>query len=367
MRHYTTLITLLLIGSLGLNTYFLWPKSQLTDTKKIDQVIIKLLPKQQNTLLNKAELQFKQHQFDIALSSYQQLKSNSPKLANRLYSSWITYLKVWLKTDLILSESLLNALLNQTPYSIELLTLQIEYLINSEQIQSAIIALLELHPLLSQSQQNAVDDRLAILTKTQLHTLTKQQRWPIIIEKTQIWLDYKNDNASFLYPLAYAYYQQNDLISAQAAINRMPSNHRLKTQVHTLQTLINKAQSKDNYITLTPYGAHYLISTKINNNLATELMIDTGASVTSLSTNIVEKISPQPLYLGDVTVNTANGQIIAKRYQIESFKIGEQIIYGFEVLSIENMRGQGLLGMDFLSRFKFNINQQTDELELSTK
>jgi xylose isomerase len=58
---------------------------------------------------------------------------------------------------------------------------------------------------------------------------------------------------------------------------------------------------------------------------------------------------------------------IAKRYQIESFKIGEQIIYGFEVLSIENMRGQGLLGMDFLSRFKFNINQQTDELELSTK
>jgi len=96
-------------------------------------------------------------------------------------------------------------------------------------------------------------------------------------------------------------------------------------------------------------------------------MIDTGASITSLSSDVLNQLSPRPLYLGDVTVNTANGQIRVKRYQIESFKVGMQTIYGFEVLSIENTRGQGLLGMNFLSRFKFNINQQTDELELSAK
>ena len=147
----------------------------------------------------------------------------------------------------------------------------------------------------------------------------------------------------------------------------MPNQHNLKSQVQTLQAMINKAQSQDDFVALTPYGAHYLINTEINNNLSTELMIDTGASVTSLPTNIIKQISPRPLYLGDVTVNTANGQIVVKRYQIESFKVGSQIIYGFEVLSIENTRGQGLLGMNFLSRFKFNINQQTDELELSAK
>jgi len=317
MSHYAKLITLLLIGSLSLNAYLLWPQPALTKVQKTQSTQQSVLPKQQNTLLNTAKQQFKQHQFEAALNSYQQLKNSNPESAKKLYSSWLVQLKTWLSSNLLLSESFLNALLNNSPYNVELLNFQVEYLISSEQTQNAIIALFELFPLLSADQQSNANTRLNTLTQNELHTLTEQQNWQAIIEQTQIWLDYKSDNAQFLYPLAYAYYQQGDLISAQATLDRMP-NH-------------------------------------------------TGASVTSLPTSIIEQISPQPLYLGDVTVNTANGQIIVKRYQIESFKVGSQIIYGFEVLSIENTRGQGLLGMNFLSRFKFNINQQTDELELSAK
>ncbi|AQP99866.1 hypothetical protein B0W48_08725 [Pseudoalteromonas aliena] len=364
MSHYTKLITLLLIGSLSLNAYLLWPQKAPIKTQKI---VKNASPKQQNPLLSIAKLQFKQHQFNAALNSYQQLKSTHPESAKNLYSSWLVQLKIWLNSDLLLSESLINALLNNSPYNVELLDLQVEYLINSEQTQNAIIALFELFPLLSADQKNNANTRLNTLTQSELNALTEQQNWQAIIENIQIWLDYKSDNAQFLYPLAYAYYQQSDLISAQATLDRMPSQHNLKTQVQTLHAMIDKALSPSDYVTLAPYGAHYLITTEINSNLSTELMIDTGASVTSLPTNIIDKISPQPLYLGDVTVNTANGQIVVRRYQIESFKVGEQIIYGFEVLGIENVRGQGLLGMNFLSRFKFNINQQTDELELSAK
>ncbi|MBA6409008.1 retroviral-like aspartic protease family protein [Pseudoalteromonas sp. 5Ae-yellow] len=367
MSHYAKLITLLLIGSLSLNAYLLWPQPALTQVQKTQGAEKSISPKQQNTLLNTAKQQFKQHQFEAALSSYEQLKNSNPESAKNLYSSWLVQLKIWLNSNLLLSESFLNALLNNSPYNVELLNLQVEYLINSEQTQNAIIALFELNSLLPAHQQNNENIRLNTLTQNELHTLTEQQNWQAIIEQTQIWLDYKSDNAQFLYPLAYAYYQQGDLISAQATLDRMPNQHNLKSQVQTLQAMINKAQSQDDFVALTPYGAHYLINSEINNNLSTELMIDTGASVTSLPTNIIEQISPQPLYLGDVTVNTANGRIVVKRYQIESFKVGSQIIYGFEVLSIENTRGQGLLGMNFLSRFKFNINQQTDELELSAK
>ena len=357
MSHYTKLITLLLIGSLSLNAYLLWPQPAPTKVQKTQGAEKSISPKQQNTLLNTAKQQFKKHQFEAALSSYQQLKNSNPEIAKNLYSSWLVQLKTWLNSNLLLSESFLNALLNNSPYNVELLNLQVEYLINSEQTQNAIIALFELNSLLPADQQSNVNTRLNTLTQNELHTLTEQQNW----------LDYKSDNAQFLYPLAYAYFQQGDLISAQATLDRMPNQHNLKSQVQTLQAMINKAQSQDDFVALTPYGAHYLINTEINNNLSTELMIDTGASVTSLPTNIIKQISPRPLYLGDVTVNTANGQIVVKRYQIESFKVGSQIIYGFEVLSIENTRGQGLLGMNFLSRFKFNINQQTDELELSAK
>ena len=368
MSHYTKLITLLLIGSLSLNAYLLWPKQvAVVGKQEIQKTSEKPIKAPNNELLTKAKQQFEQHQFDEAFNTYQQLKQRSPALARTLYSSWVLQLKTWLNTNLFLSEPLLNTLLDQDPYNTELLTLQVDYLINSGQIQNAIIALFELYPLLNEQQQSTANVRLENLTKNELHSLSEQQNWQAIIEQTQIWLDYQNDNSHFLYSLAYAYYQQNDFISALTTLERMPRNNPLKTDVNTLKTLINKAQSQDDFIALTPYGAHYLISTELNSSIQTELMIDTGASITSLSSDVLSQLSPRPLYLGDVIVNTANGQIKVKRYQIESFKVGMQIIYGFEVLSIENTRGQGLLGMNFLSRFKFNINQQTDELELSAK
>lgn len=213
MSHYTKLITLLLIGSLSLNAYLLWPQPALTQVQKTQGAEKSISPKQQNTLLNTAKQQFKKHQFEAALSSYQQLKSSNPEIAINLYSSWLVQLKTWLNSNLLLSESFLNALLNNNPYNVELLNLQVEYLINSEQTQNAIIALFELNSLLPADQQSNVNTRLNTLTQNELHTLTEQQNWQAIIEQTQIWLDYKSDNAQFLYPLAYAYYQQGDLIS----------------------------------------------------------------------------------------------------------------------------------------------------------
>ncbi|WP_352260297.1 hypothetical protein, partial [Psychrobacter sp. TB55-MNA-CIBAN-0194] len=74
-------------------------------------------PKQQNTLLNTAKQQFKKHQFEAALSSYQQLKNSNQEIAKNLYSSWLVQLKTWLNSNLLLSESFLNALLNNSPYN----------------------------------------------------------------------------------------------------------------------------------------------------------------------------------------------------------------------------------------------------------
>lgn len=368
MSHYTKLITLLLIGSLSLNAYLLWPEQvAVVDKQEIQKTSEKPIKAPNNELLTKAKQQFEQHQFDEAFNTYQQLKQHSPPLARTLYSSWVLQLKTWLNTNLSLSEPLLNTLLDQDPYNTELLTLQVDYLINSGQIQNAIIALFELYPLLNEQQQSAANARLENLTKNELYSLSEQKNWQTIIEQTQIWLDYQNDNSHFLYALAYAYYQLENFISALTTIERMPSNHLLQNKVADLHAMIKKAQSQDDFIALTPYGAHYTISAELNESIQTKLMLDTGASITSLSSDVLNQLSPRALYLGDVTVNTANGQISVKRYQIESFKVGMQTIYDFEVLSIENIRGQGLLGMNFLSRFKFNINQQTDELELSAK
>ena len=84
MSHYAKLITLLLIGSLSLNAYLLWPQPALTQVQKTQGAEKSISPKQQNTLLNTAKQQFKQHQFEAALSSYEQLKNSNPESAKNL-------------------------------------------------------------------------------------------------------------------------------------------------------------------------------------------------------------------------------------------------------------------------------------------
>lgn len=365
MSLYSKLITLLLIGSLCLNIHFLWPKQPNVDSKLSELKNVDTLEAPPTLLFNQAKHQFEQHQFDQAILSYEQLKNSHPQQAKALYSAWISQLKTWLNKNSPHSPLLLNSLLNQYPYNVELLNLHVDYLIQSNQPQNAIIALFELYPLLSEQAQSSASECLKNLTKKELSHLREQQNWHLIVEQTQIWLDYQNENSEFLYALAHAYYQQGDFISAQATLDRMPVTHALTAQVNTLQGLLNKAQSSTDFVKLIPQGAHYLINTEINNSLIAQLMIDTGASITAISPNVIEQLSPRPVYLGDVTVNTANGQVVAQRYKVESFKVGKQVMHDFEVLSIENTRQQGLLGMNFLSQFEFNINQQTNELELN--
>jgi len=78
MSHYTKLITLLLIGSLGLNAYLLWPQKQpVVGTHKIHSGKSIKAPK--SNLLSQAQQQFTQHKFDDALNTYQQLNLSAPK------------------------------------------------------------------------------------------------------------------------------------------------------------------------------------------------------------------------------------------------------------------------------------------------
>ncbi|MEI8640238.1 tetratricopeptide repeat protein [Pseudoalteromonas sp. Hal099] len=82
--------------------------------------------------------------------------------------------------------------------------------------------------------------------------MSEQQNWQTIIEQTQIWLDYQNDNSHFLYALAHAYYQLEDFISALTTIERMPSNHPLQAEVTALHAMMRKLNPKMTLLHLPP-------------------------------------------------------------------------------------------------------------------
>ena len=100
-------------------------------------------------------------------------------------------------------------------------------------------------------------------------------------------------------------------------------------------------------------------------------MIDTGASLTVLSTKAFERVkrSVGAKWVRTAKMNTAGGVIDAPVYEIASLSIDEWKIRNTQIAVInQDFSGlDGLLGMSFLSEFSFNIDQDEKVLLLGVR
>lgn len=82
------------------------------------------------------------------------------------------------------------------------------------------------------------------------------------------------------------------------------------------------------------------------------LLIDTGASMTSLSVQVLEKLNAQRLG-HRLEVRTANSSLEAEVYRVFDLQVGDVNIGDIDVLALPELPAgvNGLLGMDVLNRF----------------
>ncbi len=119
-------------------------------------------------------------------------------------------------------------------------------------------------------------------------------------------------------------------------------------------------------IPLVPHGRQYSISANVD-GAEVALLLDTGASITTLTPEIIRKISARSSNR-TITLQTANGPTQSKLYRVRQFSLGSVKLHNFELASIPltGMTGiDGLLGTDFLRLFNYTINNQTDTLVLA--
>ena len=108
-------------------------------------------------------------------------------------------------------------------------------------------------------------------------------------------------------------------------------------------------------------GDHYLIETAFNDTEKVVLMIDTGASITSLSRTSFAGLSGDQFELrGARMFNTANGVARGEVYRVGSISLGQALVEDVDVaiLDYESPDGvDGLLGMNVLRNYRFEIDQ----------
>ncbi|MCJ8313978.1 MAG: retroviral-like aspartic protease family protein [Pseudomonadales bacterium] len=162
-----------------------------------------------------------------------------------------------------------------------------------------------------------------------------------------------------------------DYIGAQQTLSQFEYELDYQTQVESFKLQIQNAP-KDRSIKLRNYGGQFIVNTLFDDGYQENtipLLIDTGASTSVINEAIFLQYidSPNVRFIKQINVDTAGGKVGAKLYEIDRIKIGE-----FEVLNTQfivlpmalNKPYQGLLGMSFLRKFDFNIDQKSSTLHL---
>ncbi len=178
--------------------------------------------------------------------------------------------------------------------------------------------------------------------------------------------------------LAQVYWQQGEIQRALDVLAFLPYDEQYTPKVDDLVRKLQEAQAlaliNAQGIQLIKSGSQFLVNVNVGGELDLVLLIDTGASYTSLSRQAIERIANQTNALSDelkkVKVNTANGSTVARVFKLSSLALEHTQLENISVLEVnmgDHSRSDGLLGMNFLGKFKFKIDQENGLLFLEAK
>ena len=126
-----------------------------------------------------------------------------------------------------------------------------------------------------------------------------------------------------------------------------------------------------NAIPLERRGDGYLVQVTLNDQATIKLLVDTGASMTALTRDSFRRLyRPSFSLLGTRLFNTANGYTRGDIYRTSALTLGDERLedIAVAVLDFRTMDDiDGLLGMNVLRHFHFEIDQSAGAMHLKRR
>jgi len=123
-------------------------------------------------------------------------------------------------------------------------------------------------------------------------------------------------------------------------------------------------RTNDIVVPLIQAGSSFLVDSTIDRKPA-RLLLDTGASITSLSASLIERLKLTPTGQS-IRLSTANGITNARIYQVKQLQLGRLVLRDMLIAEIDlgnSQRFQGLLGTDALNQLKPKYSYLIDNQE----
>ena len=193
----------------------------------------------------------------------------------------------------------------------------------------------------------------------------------------QVAIEKQPENPLFGLEVAMLYADAGDASLAIETLNFIPYSEKYQDAVVALKARLlselNNTEQVTTAIPLKQVGHHFHVTAVINQERTLDLLIDTGATTTALgrdTISLLKAVNILGIKEGSVAISTANGAAEVDYYRANLFAIGEFAVEDFELLEIEMSGSEtldGLLGMNFLSLFEFEIDQTNRQLFLTPK
>ena len=314
--------------------------------------------------------------FDTAIDGWQWLSSHDVDLAMQLKTQWLSRAEQWLLEEKVESVKILTeAWLRARPYDKALRYLQVQWQLAAGQIENALETLYGLMKELPATEQGRLAREISEIVDSELARLSEQKAWQPMITFIERLLWHEPQHPPYILMLAKAHIELQQYSQAKTLLYSLQFNAFYAEQVKSLLALIDLNNLQSVSIALEQQREHYLVNGLVDNNNAIRLMIDTGASISVMSAKYFNGIKNQlaPEFIRNATINTAGGIVKAPIYQFSSFEIGEYRIPNmkFVIMVLEDSdsknNGDGLLGMNYLKVFNFQIDQENSRLLLKPR
>lgn len=325
-----------------------------------------------NLLIAKAEQLFFANQFIAAIDHLEQIAAINQTSSNLVNEQWLSVGKQWLTNrKFSLLSSFLRAYLARFPVDEQWLEIKIEWLVAINKPSVAIAIYYDLIAnAFNQDKEEIWLHQAHQLFQQHTKALKNQAAWQSIVNFTKPIITNETDYPPYQITLAEAYIHLNEIQSAINYLDNIKYTDNYISQINALNTLIDSIVLAEDGIKLIRKGQHFIVEATLNNQHISHLMIDTGASLTVISTAFYKQLLSTDTITTNrqLNINTAGGNETAFSVVIDEFWLSGRTVYDFEVvvMDLEGLdQADGLLGMNFLQHFKFEIDQKNALLFLT--